>query len=91
MTTGLGISAAAVALALFATGAQAQQKAPEKAAPKAAAPAKCNTIKQQGGCEARADCSWVGESKDAKGKVKAKAYCRAKPKEPAKAKEPAKK
>ena len=61
------------------------------AAPKAAAPAKCNTIKQQAGCEGRTDCSWVGESKDAKGKVKAKAYCRAKPKEPAKAKEPPKK
>jgi len=91
MTTGLGISAAAVVLALFAIGAQAQQKAPEKAAPKAAAPAKCNTIKQQGGCEGRPDCSWVGESMDAKGKVKAKAYCRAKPKAPAKAKEPAKK
>ncbi len=81
MTTGLGISAAAVALALFAMAAQAQQKAPDKAAPKAAAQPKCNTIKQQPGCEGRTDCSWVAESKDAKGKVKAKAYCRAKPKE----------
>ena len=86
MMTGLGISAAAAALALFAYGAQAQQKAPEKAAPtpKAAAQPKCKTIKQQAGCEGRTDCSWVAESKDAKGKVKAKAYCRAKPKEAAK-------
>ena len=80
MMTGLGISAATVALALFAYGAQAQQKAPEKAAPKAAAQPKCNSIKQQAGCEGRTDCGWVAESKDAKGKVK-KAYCRAKPKE----------
>ena len=57
---------------------------PEKAAPKAAAQPKCKTIKQQAGCEGRTDCSWVAESKDAKGKVKAKAYCRAKPKEAAK-------
>ena len=86
MTTSLGISAAAVALALFTIGAQAQQKAPEKSAPKAAAQPKCKTIKQQAGCEGRTDCSWVAESKDAKGKVKAKAYCRAKPKEAAKKK-----
>jgi hypothetical protein len=78
--TGLGMAAAAVAVALFAYGAQGQQKAPDKTAPKAAAQAKCNTIKQQAGCGERADCSWVAESKDAKGKVKAKAYCRAKPK-----------
>jgi hypothetical protein len=76
----VGISAAAFALAAFAYAAQAQQKAPDKGAPKAAAQPKCNTIKQQGGCEGRTDCSWVAESKDAKGKVK-KAYCRAKPKE----------
>ena len=88
MMTGLGISAAAAALALFAYGAQAQQKAPEKAAPKAAAQPKCKTIKQQAGCEGRTDCSWVAESKDAKGKVKAKAYCRAKPKEAAKKQAP---
>ncbi len=89
MMTGLGISAATVALALFTYGAQAQQKAPEKAAPKAAAQPKCTTIKQQAGCEGRTDCSWVAESKDAKGKVKAKAYCRAKPKEAAKKQAPA--
>jgi len=80
----VGISAAAFALAAFAYAAQAQQKAPDKAAPKAAAQPKCKTIKQQAGCEGRTDCGWVAESKDAKGKVKAKAYCRAKPKEAAK-------
>ena len=87
----VGIAAAAVALAAFAYGAQAQQKAPEKAAPKAAAQPKCNTIKAQAGCEGRTDCSWVAESKDAKGKVKAKAYCRAKPKEAPKKEAPKKK
>jgi hypothetical protein len=88
----LGYSAAIVALGLFGYAAQAQ--APKKEpAPKAEAkkaPPKCNTLKTQAACEARDDCSWVAESKDAKGKVKAKAYCRAKPKAPAK-KEPAKK
>ena len=78
--TGVGALAAAAVLAVFTYGAQAQQKAPDKAAPKAAAQPKCNTIKLQAGCEGRGDCSWVAESKDAKGKVKAKAYCRAKPK-----------
>ena len=87
--TGLGIAAAAVAVALFAYGAQAQQKAPDKA-PKAAAQPKCNTIKQQAGCDGRTDCGWVAESKDAKGKVKAKAYCRAKPKEAPKKEAPKK-
>jgi hypothetical protein len=78
----LGISVATVALALMAYGASAQ----EKAAP-AKKPAACKTIKQQGDCETRADdCTWVGESKDAKGKVKAKAYCRTKPKATAKKK-----
>lgn len=72
----LGISVATVALALMAYGAQAQEK---KAAPAKKPPA-CKTIKQQADCEGRtADCTWVAESKDDKGKVKAKAYCRAKP------------
>jgi hypothetical protein len=66
----------------MACGASAQ----EKAAP-AKKVAACKTIKQQADCEARTtDCTWVGESKDAKGKVKAKAYCRAKPKQAAKKK-----
>ena len=91
----LGISTATVALVLFGYAAQAQ--APKKEEPKAAAkkPAKppaCKTIKAQAACEARTDdCTWVAESMDAKGKVKAKAYCRAKPKAPAKKPEPKKK
>ena len=86
----LGISVAAVAFALLAFGASAQEKKVEPAkkaetAKKPAPPPACKTIKAQAGCEARAaDCTWVAESKDDKGKVKAKAYCRAKPKEPAK-------
>jgi hypothetical protein len=82
----LGISAAAAMLALFAYGASAQEKKAETAK-KPPAPPACKTIKAQAGCETRtADCTWVAESKDDKGKVKAKAYCRAKPKEPAKKK-----
>ena len=84
----LGISVATAALALMAYGASAQEKKADPPKKMAA----CKTIKAQAGCEARtADCTWVGESKDDKGKVKAKAHCRAKPKEPAKKAEPAKK
>jgi hypothetical protein len=92
----LGISAAAALLAMFAYGASAQEKKAEPAKKEAAAkkppaPPACKTIKAQAGCEGRAaDCTWVAESKDDKGKVKAKAYCRAKPKEPAKKPEPKK-
>jgi len=81
---GLGLSAATLGLVLLGWGAQAQAPAKKEAAPKAEAakkPAACKTLKAQAGCEGRTDCTWVGESKDAKGKVKAKAYCRAKPKE----------
>jgi hypothetical protein len=89
----LAISVATAALALMAYGASAQEKKmdpPKKVEAVKKAPA-CKTIKAQAGCEARtADCTWVAESKDDKGKVKAKAYCRAKPKEAAK-KEPPKK
>jgi hypothetical protein len=85
----LGISVATAALAVFAYGASAQEKKAATPAPAPAPAAKkapaCKTIKAQAGCEARtADCTWVAESKDDKGKVKAKAYCRAKPKEAAK-------
>jgi hypothetical protein len=92
----LSISAAAAVLALFAYGASAQEKKadpPKKveAVKKPAPPPACKTIKAQTACEGRAaDCTWVAESKDDKGKVKAKAYCRAKPKEPAKKPEPKK-
>ena len=87
----MGISVATAALALFAYAAQAQTPAPAPKAPAAKKPPACKTIKAQAGCEARtADCTWVAESKDDKGKVKAKAYCRAKPKEAAKKPEPKK-
>jgi hypothetical protein len=92
----LGISAAAALFAVFAFGASAQEKKmdpPKKAeaVKKEKAPPACKTLKAQAGCEARtADCTWVAESKDDKGKVKAKAYCRAKPKEAAKKPEPKK-
>jgi hypothetical protein len=80
---GLGLSGAALALVLLGFGAAAQTTPKTDTAPKAAAAKKqpaCKTVKAQAGCEERSDCSWVGESKDAKGKVKAKAYCRSKPK-----------
>jgi hypothetical protein len=80
----LGISAAAALVAMFAYGASAQEKKmdPPKKEAVAKKPPACKTIKAQAGCEGRsADCTWVAESKDDKGKVKAKAYCRAKPKE----------
>jgi hypothetical protein len=80
-----GISAATVAVALFAYGASAQDKKP---APAKKPPA-CNSLKDEAACKAREDCTWVGEVMDAKTKkVKTKAYCRAKPKAPAPAKKP---
>ena len=56
--------AAAAAIAMFGLAADAQQKAPEKGAPKAVAkkpppPPKCNTLKEEAGCKARTDCGWV--------------------------------
>ena len=83
----LGISAAAALVAMFAYGASAQDAAKKMDPPKKEAAAKkppaCKTVKAQATCEGRDDCSWVAESKDDKGKVKAKAYCRSKPKAPA--------
>jgi hypothetical protein len=73
----LATTAAAAAFAVLSFGAQAQEK---KVDPKA--PAKktaCNSLKVQTGCEGRSDCNWVAETKDDKGKVKRKAYCRANP------------
>jgi hypothetical protein len=96
----LGATAAAVVLMTGVYTANAQQKAPEKAAP--AAPAKtekkakaksaCNAITEQVACIAEPTCSWVAALMDAKtNKQKRKAYCRTKPKPPVKkAKEPAK-
>jgi hypothetical protein len=93
----IGASAAIAVLALFAAGAQAQQKAPEKAAPAAKAAPKpksaCNAKTDETACKADATCSWVAALMDAKtGKQKRKAYCRTKSKPPAKkTKEPVKK
>jgi hypothetical protein len=71
----LSIGVTGVAIATFGYGAAAQdKKAPAKKPPA------CNTLKGDVACKARSDCNWVAESKDAKGKVKAKAYCRSNPK-----------
>ncbi len=80
MTTGriFGATAAALAVALFAFSAQAQDKG-TKTAPKAEKKAACNSLKAETACSARSDCNWVGEAKDSKGKVTKKAYCRANP------------
>lgn len=80
ITKGL-VTAATLAVLLIGYGVQAQAPATKEAAPKAAAAKKqpaCKTVKAQATCEGRTECQWVAESKDAKGKVKAKAYCRTK-------------
>jgi hypothetical protein len=91
----VGALVAAVALAMLVLPAEAQQKAPEKAAPAAKAPkakSVCNAISEEAACKADATCSWVAALVDKTGKQKRKAYCRTKPKPPAKkAAEPAKK
>jgi hypothetical protein len=70
----LGMAAAAAVIGALAFGASAQ----EKKAPGKRPPA-CNALKVEADCHARTECNWVAESKDAKGKVKRKAYCRANP------------
>lgn len=77
----LGLTAAAAVIALFAIGAEAQEKKAET--PKATKtektekkPAACKTLKTQAPCETRTDCNWVGATKDAEGKVAKRAYCR---------------
>lgn len=93
------VAAAAVALVFGAYSANAQQKAPEKAAPAktekkpAKAKSACNAMTEEAACKADATCTWVAALMDAKtNKQKRKAYCKSKPKPPAKkAKEPAKK
>jgi hypothetical protein len=80
----LQLSAAALMFSAFAYGGvSAAEKKKEVAKP----PAACNTVKEEKGCEARDDCTWVAAVMDAKtGKQKRRAYCRAKPKAPAKKK-----
>lgn len=101
LVRGLGASAVAAALVIFAFAAQAQQKAPEKAEPAAKTEKKvkpksaCNAIADETACKADATCAWVAALMDkTTGKQKRKAYCKTKPKPPvkkAKDKEPAKK
>ena len=80
----LQLSAAALVLSAFAYGGVSAAEKKKEAAPK---PAACNTVKEDKGCEAREDCTWVAAVTDAKtGKQKRRAYCRAKPKAPAKKK-----
>src|SRR5262245_17961629 len=71
----LHIAAAAPVIAVFSFGTAAQ----EKPAPASERPA-CNTLKVERDCLARTDCSWLDETKDAKGRVKRRAYCRSTPK-----------
>ena len=75
--TGVGILGLSV-LALTMLSADVSAQAPKAKAPPA--PPACNTLKDETACKARADCSWVKASVDAKtGKEKRKAYCRRKP------------
>src|SRR5262245_5237561 len=71
----LHLAAAAPVIAALATGTAAQ----EKPAPASERPA-CITLKVERDCLARTDCSWLDETKDAKGRVKRRAYCRSTPK-----------
>jgi hypothetical protein len=68
----LGVAAAVVLTATFATVSAQPAKAPKAAA--------CNTLKDESACGARTDCGWVAAVTDSKtGKEKRKAYCRRKP------------
>jgi hypothetical protein len=75
LSKGLCVAAAATAIAAFGYGTSAQDKKPSAKKPPA-----CNSLKDEAACQARSDCGWVAESKDGKGKVKRKAYCRSNPK-----------
>jgi hypothetical protein len=56
---------------------------------KAAKPAACKTLKDESGCGARTDCSWVPAAVSRTGKETRRAYCRSKPKAKAKTQEKA--
>jgi hypothetical protein len=80
----LQLSAAALVMSAIAYGGVSAAEKKKEAAPK---PAACNSLKAEGECEARQDCTWVAAVMDKKsGKEKRRAYCRAKPKAPAKKK-----
>jgi hypothetical protein len=70
----LSFGVAAVAIVAIGYGASAQEKAPAKKLPA------CNALKDETACKAQSGCNWVAESKDSKGKLKHKAYCRSNPK-----------
>jgi hypothetical protein len=81
LSKGFGLSVATVALALFAVGAAAQDKAATPTPKVATKTATCNSLKAETDCKARTDCEWVSASVDSKTqKVKRKAYCKSKPK-----------
>jgi hypothetical protein len=70
---GIGVASVAAAIAIFAFEVQAQ-------APKKKSPA-CSSLKEEGMCKTRDDCTWVSAVMDASGKKeKKKGYCRAMPK-----------
>jgi len=84
---GLLVGTVAAAIAGLTFGASAQ----DKSAPAKRPPA-CSTMKDENACKARTDCNWVAETKNAKGKVTRRAYCRSNPaptKTPAPTKAPA--
>jgi hypothetical protein len=73
----LGASAFAIVFAALAFGGVSAEEKKKTTA----APAACNSLKEESGCEARTDCSWIAASIDEKTKKeKRKAYCRSKPK-----------
>lgn len=71
----LGCTAAAAMIALFAIGAEAQEKKAETTKTEKK-PAACKSLKTQAPCEVRSDCNWVTATKDGDGKVTKRAYCR---------------
>jgi hypothetical protein len=74
----LSVSAIAVVLTALAFGDVSAEEKKKKGEPK---PPTCNSLKEEAGCTAREDCTWVAASIDAKTqKEKRKAYCRSKPK-----------
>jgi hypothetical protein len=74
---GSSVACVAAAIAVFAFNAHAQT-------PKKMSPA-CTSLKEEGKCKTRDDCSWTSAVMDASGKKeKKKGYCRAMPKAPAK-------
>jgi hypothetical protein len=74
----LGAAAIAAVVASFAYSGGVSAEEKKKGEPK---PPACNSLKDEAGCVARDDCTWVHASIDSKTqKEKRKAYCRAKPK-----------